>query len=111
MLLTLVLQRGLGGLELGVFFDEFFCAAAAEAYGDAAVVVIVAFDADYGAYTEFGMPDFAAEHGIVAGAAPGRGPAEAAWRGRPARGRRRGRGFAAHTAKELDRKSTRLHSS
>jgi hypothetical protein len=54
----------LSGLQLGVFFDEFFCAATGEAYGDAAVIVIVALDAYYGADAEFGMANFAAEHGI-----------------------------------------------
>src|SRR5579859_2346182 len=55
-------------LELRVAFDEFFCAAAGEADGKAAIVFI-AFDADDGADTEFGMANFAAKHGIGWGAA------------------------------------------
>src|SRR5256885_14682936 len=58
----------LSGLELGVAFDEFFCAAAGEAHGEAAVVFI-SFDTDDGADAVFGMANFAAEHGVGWGAA------------------------------------------
>ena len=58
-------------MELGVAFDEFFCAATGEADGEAAVVFI-AFDGDDGADAEFGMADFTAEHGIGWGAARSR---------------------------------------
>src|SRR5882724_10443486 len=68
---TRPLQRGhynavtttLSGLELGVALDEFFCAAAREADGEAAVVFIT-FDADDGTDSVFGVTNFAAEHGI-----------------------------------------------
>src|SRR5882724_13464150 len=68
---TRPLQRGhynavtttLSGLELGVALDEFFCAAAREAHGEAAVVFIT-FDADDGTDSVFGVTNFAAEHGI-----------------------------------------------
>src|SRR5437667_7589947 len=53
----------LRGLELSVAFDEFFCAAAGEADGDA-TVVFIAFNADDGADSIFRMADFAAEHRI-----------------------------------------------
>src|SRR5882672_12792853 len=53
----------LGRLELGVTFDEFFCAAAREADGDAAVV-FVAFNSDNGANAVFRVAYFAAEHGV-----------------------------------------------
>src|SRR6266704_3767749 len=53
----------LSWLELGVAFDEFFCASAREADGEAAVV-FVTFDADDSANAVFGMANFAAEHGI-----------------------------------------------
>jgi|HubBroStandDraft_5_1064220.scaffolds.fasta_scaffold12988_2 hypothetical protein len=55
---------GLG--ELGVAFDEFFGATAGEGYSEFAVV-FVAFDADDGADSIFGMADFLAEHGVGAG--------------------------------------------
>jgi hypothetical protein len=47
-------------LQLRVFFNEFFCAPAGEAYGDAAVVIVVAFDAYHGADAKFRVADFAA---------------------------------------------------
>src|SRR5256885_5134926 len=80
----------LSGLELGVAFDEFFCAAAGEAHGEAAVVFI-SFDTDDGADAVFGMANFAAEHGVGWGAAGSR-TTEAGcfraltWRGRTLRG-------------------------
>ena len=52
---------GLG--EVGVALNEFFCAAAGEAHGDAAIL-FVAFYTNYCAYAVFGVADFAAEHGV-----------------------------------------------
>src|SRR5438045_361015 len=61
----------LSGLKLGVALDEFFCASAREADGEAAVVFIT-FDTDDGADAVFGVANFAAEHGIGRGAAGSR---------------------------------------
>ena len=69
-----------GRLQLGVFFDEFLCAAAGEAHGDATIVVVLAFDAHHGSDAVFRMADFASEHGIGGGAAPRGGTAKGAGR-------------------------------
>ena len=49
--------------ELGVSFDELFCAATGEAYGDATVFVF-AFDAYHGTDAVFRVADFLAEERI-----------------------------------------------
>src|SRR2546430_13045207 len=72
-----VAATSLGWLELGVALDEFFCAAAGEADGEAAVV-FVAFDADDSADAIFGVANFAAEQGVGWGAARSR--TAQAWR-------------------------------
>ena len=64
-------------LELGVAFDEFYCATTGETNGETAVVFI-AFDADDRTDAVFRMADFAAEHGICFDAAANGGAAEAA---------------------------------
>ena len=55
-------------LELGVALHKFFGAAAGEADGKAAVL-IVALDADDGSDSKTGMADFAPEHGVGVGPA------------------------------------------
>ena len=68
--ISINVTRLLCGLQLRVFLDEFLCAAAGEAYGDAAVVIVVAFDAYDRAHAEFWMANLASQHWIRVGAAP-----------------------------------------
>ena len=56
--------RGLGELEIGVAFDEFFGAVIGEADGEAAVLAF-AFDADDGAQAVAGVADAFADERIL----------------------------------------------
>src|SRR5580704_8911268 len=77
--------RALDLLQVGVAFDEFFCAAAREADAQAAVV-FVAFHSHYRAYAIFCVADFLAEQGIGVGSAfEGRPREIAGWRRTPGR--------------------------
>src|SRR5881394_1060407 len=88
------------GLELGVALDEFFCAAAGEADGEAAIIFI-AFDADDGADSVFGMANFAAEHGIGWGTAGSRTTEAGCFRALTRRGRTLRGGATAYAANKF----------
>ena len=60
---AIALVKPLSLLQLGIALDEFFCATAGKADGDAAVF-IVAFDAHDGSDAVAGMAYLSPEHGI-----------------------------------------------